>query len=117
MSKLKFDLSQEGLLCVLKPYQAEIMRFLWETKEPQDSRSVYDHLQTAGIEGAKSRASIINAMNAMVEEGFLDYTMKSGKGGFKRVYSLNERSETEEQFRFFVGELFYGAIRTFQTGE
>ena len=114
LSKLRFDLSQEGLHCVLKPWQADVMHFLWEKAEPQDSRAVYEHLQTADIEGAKSRASVINFLNYMVDEGFLDYVEETGKGGHHRVYSLKELSETETKFRAFVAEMFYGEIRTFQ---
>ena len=113
MSRLKFDLAQEGLHCVLKPYQAEIMRFLWETEEPQDSRSVYRHIQKADVEGAKSRASIINWLNYMVDEGFLDYVEKTTKGGYKKVYSLNEQSRTEKAFRDEVWKRFGNKFSTF----
>jgi hypothetical protein len=33
-----------------------------------------------------SRASIINFLNGMVDEGVLDFEEKSGKGGYHRVY-------------------------------
>ncbi len=41
-----------------------------------------------------SRASIINFLNAMVDEGVLDYDERTGKGGYHRVYrpKLNETS-------------------------
>jgi hypothetical protein len=39
-----------------------------------------------GGEKTISRASIINFLNAMVDEGVLDYKEKSGKGGYHRVY-------------------------------
>ncbi len=113
MSRLKFDLAQEGLHCVLKPWQAEIMRFFWETGEAQDSRSVYQHIQTADVEGAKSRAAIILFLNSMVDEGFLDYVEKSGKGGYKRIYSLNEQSRTETAFRLHVKNMFYDGLQKF----
>ena len=36
-----------------------------------------------------SRASIINFLNAMVDEGLLGYTEITGKGGHRRIYSAN----------------------------
>ena len=111
MSKLRFDLAQQGLHSILKPYQAEVMRFLWQTQKPQDSRAVYQHIQGAGVPGAKSRASIINFLNHMVEEGFLDYEEKSTKGGYKRIYRLNVEDEAE--FRNKVAMIFYSRLLLF----
>lgn len=113
MSKLRFDLAQQGLHCILKPYQAEVMRFLWQTQKPQDSRAVHSHIKTAGVPGAKSRAAIINFLNHMVQEGFLDYEEKSTKGGHKRVYRLNETSKTETAFRMCVATKFYDSLWEF----
>ncbi len=107
MSKLRFDLAQQGLHCILKPYQAEVMRFLWDTGKPQDSRAVHQHIKDADIPGASSRPSVINFLNHMVEEGFLKFYSKSTKGGHKRVYSLvNGWSKTEEVFRRQVADMF-----------
>ncbi len=114
MSKLKFDLAQEGLLCVLKPYQVEIMKHFWNTQTPMDSRTVHNHLLSAEVEGAKSRASVINFMNDMVEEGFLDYEEKTTKGGYKKIYSLNFMSKTEEVFRLHVSGRFKASLLKFE---
>lgn len=114
MSKLRFDLAQEGLLCVLKPYQVEIMRFLWDTETPQDSRAVHQHIKTAGVGGASSRPSVINFLNHMVQEGFLDFEEKSTKGGMKRVYRLNETSRTEEVFKVHVANRFQEGLFQFK---
>lgn len=113
VSKLRFDLAQQGLHCILKPYQAEVMRFLWQTGKPQDSRAVHQHIETADIPGASSRPSVINFLNHMVQEGFLDYEEKSTKGGYKRIYSLNEQSETERAFRLHVSMKFYDSLWEF----
>ena len=45
-----------------------------------------------------SRASIINFLNRMVDEGVLNYVEESGKDGFHRVYSprLDESGFAEE---------------------
>jgi len=34
-----------------------------------------------------SRASVINFLNAMVDEGVLIYRETTGKGGYRRIYS------------------------------
>ena len=113
-STLTFDLAQEGLLCVLKPWQADVMRFLWDTKEPQTSRDAYDHVQKSEVEGAKSRASVINFLNTMVDEGFLDYIEETGKGGYHRIYSLNELSETEQVFKDAISQRIVDKLKTFK---
>ncbi len=114
MSKLKFNLAQKGLLCVLKPYQVEIMRHLWDTQTPTDSRTAHNHLLSTEVEGAKSRASVIFFLNYMVEEGFLDYEEKTTKGGYKKVYRLNDTSRTEELFRLHVSGRFKVGLLKFE---
>lgn len=114
MSKLRFDLAKQGLHCILKPYQAEVMHFLWQTQKPQDSRAVHQHIKTAGVPGAKSRASIINFLNHMVQEGFLDYKEKSTKGGYKRIYRLNSTSIDEEVFKVHVANRFQLGLLQFK---
>lgn len=114
MSKLKFDLAKEGLLCVLKPYQVEIMKHFWRTQIPLDSRAVHLHLLVAEVEGARSRAAVINFMNYMVDEGFLDYENRTTKGGIKRVYRLNDTSRTEELFRLHVSGRFKVGLLKFE---
>ena len=114
MSKLKFDLSQKGLLCVLKPYQVEIFRHFWDTQKPLDSRTVHSSLLEAEVEGARSRAAVILFLNEMVDEGFLDYEEKTTKGGIKRVYCLNALSKTEEIFKQHVSGRFKVGLLKFE---
>lgn len=117
MSRLVFDLSKEGLLCVLRPYQIAVMHCFWDKKEPRVSRDVYDYLQDIGEEAAKSRASVIIFLNRMVDEGFLDYIEETGKGGYHRVYSLNATSKTERIFRNQIRLKFDEKLRTFWKSE
>ena len=119
MSKLKFDLAQEGLRCILKPYQVEIIRYFWnmqfwDDQIPMDSRTVHEQLLSAEVEGARSRASVITFLNWMVDEGFLDYEEKTTKGGIKRVYRLNDTSRTEELFRLHVSGRFKVGLLKFE---
>jgi predicted transcriptional regulator len=93
---LKFDPSSEGLSKVLKDYQEEALRYVWEKGEDGViSREAWQHVNKQ-FNGDKtiSRASIINFLNDMVDEGVLDYDEQTGKGGYHRVYKpkLDESS-------------------------
>jgi len=86
---LTFDPAGEGLAKVLKDYQIEALRLVWEKgEEGVNSREVYQHVNKA-LQGIRtiSRASIINFLNAMVDEGVLNYKEETCKGGLRRVYS------------------------------
>ena len=85
-----FDTSKQDIETVMRDYQALAMRFLWGSgKEGANSREIWLHVNKLLMEKgiSISRASIINAMNAMVDAGVLNYTEKPGKGGYHRVYS------------------------------
>jgi len=85
---LTFDPKAEGLSKVLRDYQEEALRIVWKSEQGVNSRLVWLHVNEAfGGKKTISRASIINFLNAMVDEGFLDYEERSGKGGYHRVYA------------------------------
>ncbi len=86
--ELIFDSKGFGLSKVLRDYQEEALKFVWENSNGVISREVWVHANEA-FEGKKtiSRASIINFLNAMVDEGVLNYVERSGKGGYHRVYT------------------------------
>lgn len=93
---LTFDPAGKGLEKVLRDYQIEALRFVW-TKGDEGANSRQTWLQVnEALSGAKtiSRASIINFLNAMVDEGVLNYHETTGKGGYRRIYSpkLDERA-------------------------
>jgi len=92
---LTFNPAREGLAKVLRDYQEEALRFVWERGDDGAiSKEVWQHTNKV-LKGIRtiSRASIINFLNAMVDEGVLNYREESGKGGYHRVYSpkLDER--------------------------
>lgn len=104
-------MSQNGLALLFKDYQAEIMQLLWSkdyTKDdPLSSRDVYLSInetmpRSRYNRDAISRASVINFLNRMVDEGVLDYTEKTGKGGHRRLYSP---AMTEPQLWAYVSSL------------
>jgi predicted transcriptional regulator len=86
---LILDPKASGLSKVLKGYQREALRFIWKSEgKGLTSRMVHSHVNERLDDGESiSRASIINFLNAMVDEGVLDYVEETGKGGYHRVYS------------------------------
>ena len=100
---LKIRLGASGFDSVLKPYQVEAMRYLWtRTEEGASSRDVYDAVNKA-MEGRQtiSRASIINSLNALVDDGVLDYHEITGKGGHRRIY---KSVYDESGFKKYIAE-------------
>ena len=83
------DPTASGLSKVLRDYQQEALRFIWKSEgKGLTSRMVHSNVKER-LDGGKSisRASIINFLNAMVDEGVLDYVEETAKGGYRRVYS------------------------------
>jgi hypothetical protein len=83
---LILDLSETGLGMFFKPYQIETLDLLWSSEEALSSRQVWEQVNEK-LSGTISRASIINFLNASVENGLLDYYETTGKGGYRRIYS------------------------------
>ena len=97
---LKLDLGKTGFNMVLKPYQIEAMKYLWANPEKGgSSRDVYVAVNESmrGIQTI-SRASIINSLNALVDDGVLDYHEITGKGGYRRIYKPKFDEKGFEQF-------------------
>lgn len=118
MSRLVFDLSKDGLLCVLRPYQIAVMHDFWRAPEiPRISSQIHMYLQALGGEAAMSRATVINFLNRMVDEGFLDYVEESCKGGSRKLYRLNDKSVDERTFRNQIRLKFDEKLRHFWKSE
>ena len=111
---MKFDLEKTGLEAVLLPWQAEVMRYVWEVGET-DSRRAHEYLQ--GTEHGKSRAAVIFFLNDMVEEGFLSYDEKTGKGGYKGIWSPHPSALDEGAFRQRVAERVLAKVSEFRSAE
>ena len=93
---------------LFKDYQEEALKYLWETDDGKSSRQVWTHTNQA-LTGIRtiSRASIINFLNAMVDEGVLTYTEITGKGGHRKIYAaeMNENS-----FKQYTAEVVLGNL-------
>ncbi len=83
---LSIDLTKTGLEMFFRPYQIISLDLLWNSKESLSSRQVWEQANMQ-LPGTISRASIINFLNASVENGLLDYVETTGKGGYRRLYS------------------------------
>ncbi len=82
------DPNKSGFEKVLRDYQIEALRTVWEnSEEGATSREVYLQVNKA-MEGNKtvSRASIINFLNSMCDDGVLAYEEETCKGGMRRKY-------------------------------
>ena len=104
---LKFDPEQNGLAKTLRDYQVEALKSIWKNSEKgQTSREVHEYVK-GKIDGSISRASIINFLNAMVDEGVLDYNERTGKGGYHRVYTprLNE-----SEFKKYIAQTVIASL-------
>jgi len=87
---LKIDTSEEGLRMILKDYQEAALRYIWRLGgEGASSRDVWVQVnEDLKGKGTISRASIINFLNVVVDEGVLNYAETTGKGGHRRIYSM-----------------------------
>jgi len=89
---------------VLKDYQELALKYLWRLDgDGASSRDVWIQVNK-DLEGKKtiSRASIINFLNSMVDEGVLDYSETTGKGGHRRIYSAKYN---ESEFKEYIAKV------------
>jgi len=103
------DTSGEGLAMVLKDYQEVALRYLWRLDGGgASSRDVWVQVND-DLTGKRtiSRASIINFLNSMVDEGVLNYTEITGKGGHRRIYSAKYN---EAGFKQYIAKVVLGNL-------
>ena len=85
---LLFNPEKRGLSIVFRDDQEEAARFIWEVGERGAiSKEVWIHVNETLVDKTISRASIINFLNAMVEEGVFNIRKETGKGGYHGVYT------------------------------
>lgn len=90
-----------------KDYQIESLRYLWRIRlDGANSRAVWVNVNES-LRGSISRASIINFLNAMVDEALLTYTERTGKGGHQRVYCI---AFNEPEFKQHIAGLIIGKL-------
>jgi len=96
LTSLRLNLGNERLAMIFKNWQIESIRYLLRIQpEGANSRAVWTKVNNS-FKGSISRASIINFLNNMVNEGLLVYEDATGKGGHHRVYRIRF---TEQEFK------------------
>ncbi len=100
---LKIDVGEDGFNAVLKPYQIEAMKYLWASPGVgRSSKEIWDAVNEAlRGKGSISRASIINSMNALVDDGVIGFHEITGKGGHRRIY---KSVYDESGFKGYIAE-------------
>ena len=104
---LSIDTGKTDMEMFFKPYQVEALRVLQNRgSEGANSRIVWNTVNET-LPSPISRASIINSLNMMVDEGVLSFTERTGKGGHHRVYRLDmSESELKEYLARIVIDKF-----------
>ena len=100
---LKIMLGKTGFNAVLKPYQIEAMKYLWANpSEGKSSKEVWDAVNEVLPSGKTiSRASIINTLYALADDGVLGFHEITGKGGHRRIYKA---VYDESGFKRYIAE-------------
>ena len=80
---MNINLEKKGLAAVFKPWQLDIIHILYKNNQPYKSREI--HEQIGGTPKA-SRASVINFLNYLRDEGLLQYEVGTAKGGVHGIY-------------------------------
>ena len=83
---LTIKTDQTGLSMFLRPYQQIALQCIWDAEGGKSSREVWEYVNDNLPNGSISRASVINFLNYMVDEGLLDFETTTGKGGHRRIY-------------------------------
>ena len=92
------DLDAEGLSMFLLPYQRDALTHLYTVGEA-NSRALWLYVNRDGAPDPKSRASVINFLNALVAEDLIAYKENTGKGGYHRVYMPHPDYLTVNMFK------------------
>jgi len=105
---LIFNPDSDGLSKVFRDYQEEALRLVWNIgSEGVISREVWIQVNQ-NLDGKTiSRASIINFLNSLVDEGVLDFEERTGKGGYHRVY--RPRLD-ENEFKKYLAETVISSL-------
>ena len=102
-----FNHEKKGLAKILLNYQQEALNSIWKNGEKgQTSRQTHEYV-SGKIEGSISRASIINFLKVMADEGILDYEIHPGKGGMRRNYTPRMN---ESEFKIHVAQTIIASL-------
>ena len=104
---LIFNPEKKGLTKILRNYQVEALKSLWKKSEKGLATGEVHEYVRRKIDGSISRASIINFLKAMADEGVLNFKERTGRGGYSRVYTprLNEF-----EFKTYVAQTMIASL-------
>jgi len=112
---VRFDTERDGLRTMLKEYQEVALRYLWSLGEGVEASNFDIWVNVNNLmrvdpsdRDSISRASIINFMKSMENEGAVDYTEITGKGGRRRKYSMKF---DETGFKKFIANKIRAKLR------
>jgi len=88
MSGFKFDPSKPGLRKTLREYEELTLRHIWSVgEEGAASGSTWETVnKQLGPDNSISRASVIFALNRLVDQGAFGWRDATGKGGHHKIY-------------------------------
>ena len=100
---LVIDPSKDGFEKVLRDYQIKALNVVWSAYfTGATSREVYQYVNKAlACKKTVSRASIINFLNSMCDEGVLNYEEETCKGGMRRKYTPGL---DEDEFKKYIAK-------------
>jgi predicted transcriptional regulator len=87
MQGLVINFEEEGFEKVFTPYQELVWRILWENPDRSyTTKEMWAEVNQRLGSGSISRASIINFMQDMAEQGVLIQELETCKGGMRGLY-------------------------------
>jgi predicted transcriptional regulator len=92
-----------------------MMRLIWDAGGEIDSRTAHTRLKGSATQ--VSRASAINFLKKMAEEGFLEHREVTSKGGLKRLYRPSRVAPDEKGFKRALANRIFDRVRTELLGD
>lgn len=104
---MMFDPSRPGLRKALKDYEELALRAVWESKGRMNTRAVWMEVNKMLSPESISRASIINFLQSMEEQGVLESEVESCKGGHRKLYTPKM---DEGDFRMHLAKVMISSL-------
>jgi len=108
LEKIVFDLEIPGLRSIFRPYQEAAMEVIWDSGGMWSSREVHRRVSDKLSPETISRASIINFLRKMADEGYLTFEEVTGKGGYHRLYTA---TTSKENFKVAMADRIVTHVR------
>ncbi len=111
---MQLNTDREGLGVIFRKWQVPLVEEFF-SGNPMTSKEAHKFLKARNImasqkgRGPVSRASVINFLNGMIDNGLLEYTEDTGQGGYHRIYKM---PLTREEFAHKLINLFVDTLRT-----